>query len=263
MRKNSLREHISAGHTAVNAWMSLDSAYAAEVLSHAGFDSVTIDAQHGMLGRETIVQMLQAVSAGPATPMVRPSSLNSPEIGWLLDAGAYGIIAPSTDTPELAQELVSACFYPPFGRRSFGPSRGLLYGGHDYLEGSRATIMPWAMIESSLALENLDEILKTEGLYGIYMGPNDLALDLGLTAGGPISNEIFEIACAVAERAHHHGLAAGIFCGGGTEARKLADAGFDLVTPGNDVSFLRNAARDRIDSIRLNNTGTTQTGGGY
>ncbi|CAM3139444.1 4-hydroxy-2-oxo-heptane-1,7-dioate aldolase [Arthrobacter ulcerisalmonis] len=263
MRKNALREHISAGNTAVNAWMSLNSTYAAEVLSHAGFDSVTIDAQHGMLGREGIVQMLQAVSAGPATPMVRPSSLNSPEIGWLLDAGAYGIIAPSTDTAELAQELVAACFYPPFGRRSFGPSRGLLYGGQDYLTASMETIMPWAMIESSQALKNLDAILSTEGLYGVYVGPNDLALDLGLHAGGPISAEIFDIACTVAERAHHHGLAAGIFCGNGTEARKLADAGFDLVTPGNDVSFLRNAAQDRIETTRLSSAATTQTGGGY
>lgn len=240
----------------------MDSSYGAEVISHLGYDSVTIDAQHGMFGRDTVVRLLQAVSGGGATPMVRPSALDFAEIGWLLDAGAYGVIAPSTDTPALAQELVDACFYPPFGRRSFGPSRGLLYGGSDYVAQARDVIMPWAMIESRQALENLEEILATPGLFGVYVGPNDLALDLSLAAGGPIRGRVADLARHVAERAHAAGLAAGIFCANGLEAAQWADAGFDLVTPGNDVSLLRSAAGERIAQAR-NHKAHEETHGGY
>lgn len=262
MRSNTVRNVIDSGGTAINAWVSMDSGYGAEVLSHAGFDSVTVDAQHGMFGRDAVVRLLQAVSAGPATPMVRPSSLDFAEIGWLLDAGAYGIIAPSTDTPELARELVDACLYPPLGRRSFGPSRGVLYGGADYVGAAAGVIMPWAMIESSRALSHLEEILATPGLYGVYIGPNDLALDLGLSPGGPIAGEVEAAARHIIARAHAHGLAAGIFCSGGEEAGRWSQLGADLVTPGNDVSLLRSGAAERIARAR-NHLAPAEATGGY
>ncbi len=250
MRGNRLAATIESGETAINCWVSSGSGFAAEVLSHAGFDSVTIDAQHGMFGRESVVALLQAVSAGPATPLVRPSSTNAAEIGWLLDAGAYGIIAPSIDTPELARELVAACLYPPRGRRSFGASRGLLYGGPDYVAEMAGVIMPWAMIESRSAVAQLEEIIATPGLYGVYLGPNDLALDLGVTPGGRISGEPADIAHRIVAVAARHGVRTGLYCADGAEAAEWAASGFDLVTPGNDMSYLRSAAADRIAAIR-------------
>ncbi len=261
MRQNRLAATIESGETAINAWVSSGSGFAAEVLSYAGFDSVTIDAQHGMFGRETVVALLQAVSAGPATPLVRPSSSNAAEIGWLLDAGAYGIIAPSIDTVEMAAELVAACLYPPRGRRSFGASRGLLYGGSDYLAQMAGVIMPWAMIESRSAVEQLERIIATPGLYGVYLGPNDLALDLGLTPGGRIGDEVAEIAHRIVAVARQHGVRTGLFCADGAEAAQWTTAGFDLVTPGNDMSYLRTAAADRIAAVR--GVSAPRTGSGY
>lgn len=261
MRANRVAATIESGQTAVNAWVSSGSGFAAEVLSYAGFDSVTIDAQHGMFGRESVVGLLQAVSAGPATPLVRPSSTNTAEIGWLLDAGAYGIIAPSIDTPELACELVAACLYPPRGRRSFGASRGLLYGGPDYVVEMAGVIMAWAMIESRSAVERLAEIIATPGLYGVYLGPNDLALDLGVTPGGRIKGELVEIAHRIVTVAAQHGVRTGLFCADGAEAAEWAAAGFDLVTPGNDMSYLRTAAADRIAAVR--GVEAQWTGAGY
>ncbi len=261
MRPNGLAAKIETGETAVNAWLSSGSGLAAEVLSYAGFDSVTVDAQHGMFGRETVVALLQAVSAGPATPLVRPSSSNAAEIGWLLDAGAYGIIAPSIDTVEMAAELVAACLYPPRGRRSFGASRGLLYGGSDYVAEMADVIMPWAMVESRSAVEQLDEIMATPGLYGVYLGPNDLALDLGLTPGGGIGDEVAEIAHRIVAVAQQHGVRTGLFCANGAEAAQWATAGFDLVTPGNDMSYLRAAAAERIAAVR--GVGSARPESGY
>lgn len=261
MRVNTVRDIIASGRPVVNAWISGDGSYAAEVLSHAGFDSVTLDAQHGMFGRDRLLPLLQAVSAGPAVPMVRPSRMDIAEIGWLLDAGAYGIIAPSVDTPQLAQDLVDACLYPPHGRRSFGASRGLLYGGADYVERASDTVMPWAMIESRSAVEHLEGITATPGLYGVYVGPNDLALDLGLAPGNLITDQVADIALTVMDRAHACGIAAGIFCRDGEEAAHWARAGFDLVTPGNDTSYLRSAAAQRLSLVRGSHE--TTSGGGY
>src|SRR6185312_4258289 len=122
-------------------WLSTDSPYLAEVLSYGGYEAVTVDLQHGMYGIDRAVTLLQAVSAGPAVPMARCPSADTATIGKLLDAGAYGIVCPSVDTVEQAVAFVRACRYPPVGTRSFGPSRGLLYGGPDYVDRADETVL--------------------------------------------------------------------------------------------------------------------------
>lgn len=124
MRPNRVRELIGQQVTVVNGWVSCDSVYAAEVLSYAGYDTVTVDLQHGMFGLDWAIGLVQAVSAGPAVPMVRTSGLDPAAIGKLLDAGAYGLICPSIDDAQQCAALVAACRYPPTGKRSYGPARG-------------------------------------------------------------------------------------------------------------------------------------------
>ena len=179
MRGNRVKELIDGGGLAVNAWVSCD----------------------------RVITLLQAVSAGPAMPMVRCSHLDVAEIGKLLDAGAYGLICPSIDTAEQCVELVAACRYPPVGRRSFGPSRGLLYGGPDYVDHANDTVSVWAMIESREALENLHEIVAVPGLDGVYVGPNDMALSLGVApATSPVAAEVREALSRVLEVGHAAGV---------------------------------------------------------
>ncbi|WP_370185446.1 HpcH/HpaI aldolase/citrate lyase family protein [Rhodococcus wratislaviensis] len=261
MRPNSLRTTMAGGAVAANAWISNGGTYAAEALSHMGFDSVTVDLQHGMFGIDTAIDLLQAVSAGPAIPMVRCSSRDSAEIGKLLDAGAYGIICPSIDDAPACAEFVSFCRYPPAGTRSFGPSRGLLYGGADYVDFADETILTWAMVESSRALANLEEIVDVDGLDGIYIGPNDLALSLGEPAGGAISPRVREAIEVIARATHSAGKYVGAFCGGEDAARDLVDLGLDLITPGNDISYLRDAATRRLDAVRGHRTLTADASG--
>ena len=246
MRPNALRALIEGGGTAVNAWVSCESTYLAEVLSHAGYDSVTIDLQHGMFDIGAAVGMLQAVSAGPAVPMVRAAANDAAHIGKLLDAGAYGIICPGVDSAAECAAFVEACRYPPTGRRSLGPARGLLYGGPDYLAHADAEVLTWAMVESVESLGALAEILAVPGLDGVYVGPSDLALSMGLAPAhampGPVLAAVHEIAAA----ARASGVMTGIYCGTGAEAGGLAAAGYDLVTPGNDVALVRESATRRI-----------------
>src|SRR5664280_377210 len=149
MRPSRVRALLADGGTAVNGWLTSDSSYLAEALSHAGFDAaITVDLQHGMFDLGTAVGLIQAISAGPAEPFARCSSHDPAMIGKLLDAGAYGLICPGIDTPTQAAALVEACRYPPRGRRSYGPTRAPLYGGSDYSEHADAVLMVWAMIES-------------------------------------------------------------------------------------------------------------------
>lgn len=263
MRPNRLRESLERGETTVSAWVSVDSPYLAEVLSYCGFDAVTIDLQHGMFGLGRAVTLLQAVSAGRAVPMARCSSLAPDTIGKLLDAGAYGIVCPAVDTEEQAAAFVRACRYPPAGARSFGPSRGLLYGGPDYVDHADATVLTWAMVESAASLANLEAILATPGLDGVYVGPNDLALSLGEAPNrAPLPAPVLAALERVASRARTAGRWCGVFAADADTARRMVELGFDLVTPGNDVGILRQAAAERVAAVR--GVGVTLTsGGGY
>jgi 4-hydroxy-2-oxoheptanedioate aldolase len=264
VRPNPLRTALEAGGPVVTGWLSVDSPYLAEVLSHCGYDAVTVDLQHGMYGLDRAVTLLQAVSAGPATPMARCPSLEPATIGKLLDAGAYGIVCPAVDTPEQAAAFVAACRYPPAGNRSFGPARGLLYGGPDYPDHADATVLTWAMIESAAALEHLDAILATPGLDGVYVGPNDLALSLGERPGAvEPAPRVLAALHRVADAARAAGRYAGLFCGDAALARRMVGAGYHLVTPGNDVGVLRSAAVERIAVARGTSAGSAPTTGGY
>lgn len=262
MRPNALATTLRHGAPAVTAWMSVGDPYLGEVLSHCGYDAVTVDLQHGMFDLETAIDVLRAVGSGPATPMARCPRLDPSIIGKLLDAGAYGIICPSVDSAEQAAAFVRACRYPPTGERSFGPSRGLLYGGPDYVEHADRTVLAWAMVESAAALDDLEAIVATPGLDGVYVGPNDLALSLGERPGTVEAPPVVEEALLrIVEAAHAAGIFAGGFSADARQARRLADAGFDLVTPGSDVGLIRQAAADGLDVIR--GAGRGGASGGY
>ena len=251
MRPNVLRQLKTERRPIVNAWLSIGSSYAAEAIAHQGFDAVTVDCQHGMIGFETAITMLQAISTTPAIPMVRPSGLIPTEIMRFLDAGAYGIICPMISTALDAADLVAACRYPPDGSRSFGPARGMLYGGADYLDKSNEEIVVLAMIETREGLDNLDSILAVKGLDGIYVGPNDLSLALGHRPENESSfGEVIEAIERIRERTVAVGKIAGIFCSNGPAAALRVRQGFDLVTPGNDAALLRGVMRDAVDASK-------------
>lgn len=262
MRVNHLRELLQRDDTVVCGWLSMDSPYLAELLSYSGYDAVTVDLQHGMYGLDRAVTLLQAVSAGPAVPMARCPSPEPATIGKLLDAGAYGIVCPVIDTAEEAAALVRACRYPPVGKRSFGPARGLLYGGPDYVERADETLLTWAMIESISAMANLDAILETPGLDGVYVGPNDLALSMGERPGTvQPPAKVLQALEHIATRARAAGRWAGAFAADAAGARRQVEMGFHLVTPGNDAGIMRQAVVDRVAKVRGTSSADVSRGG--
>ncbi|MGQ7845155.1 HpcH/HpaI aldolase family protein [Granulosicoccus sp. 3-233] len=237
MRANLVKKRLASGEPVINAWLSIASSYSAEGVGHSGVHSVTVDMQHGMLGFQEALHMLQAISATPAIPLVRVPSLDPARIMHLLDAGAYGIICPMISTPEQAACLVAACRYPPIGNRSFGPSRGLLYGGQDYVAQANDTVLAIPMIETAEAVKRIDDILAVDGVDMLYLGPNDLAFEMEgrVTQPRPNSEKAIESVLASAGKSN---MPVGIFCADAAEARKRIDQGCALVTPGNDFAHL-------------------------
>jgi 4-hydroxy-2-oxoheptanedioate aldolase len=247
MRKNAIKEKMLRGECTTNGWLALGSTYAAEIMGHAGFDSVTVDCQHGMFDFNQALPMLQALSATPAVPIVRAPWNDAAVIMHLLDAGAYGVICPMVNNRAETERLVAACRYAPVGGRSYGPARGLLYGGPDYFEHANDEIVVFAMIETLEGVENLDDILLTPGLDGIYIGPNDLALVLGAKPGSDLTDQrCIDMIAHILKRAKAHQKFAGIFCANGQVGAIRRAQGFDLVTLTHEGVLLENAAKAAV-----------------
>jgi 4-hydroxy-2-oxoheptanedioate aldolase len=251
MRDNRLRSLWKSGAAAVNGWLAVPNGFSAEVMAHQGWDSLTIDLQHGVVDYQAMVGMLQAISTTDTVPVVRVPWLEPGIIMKSLDAGAYGVICPMVNTREDAQKLVAWTHYAPRGTRSFGPVRALYYGGADYPQHANDTIVAFAMIETAQALDNLDAILSVEGLDAIYIGPSDLSLALGCR---PVFDDVDpKVAQAIGHivaRAKAHGIVAGIHNGVPDVALSRIAKGFQFVTVSSDARLLAAGAQDVLKKMR-------------
>ena len=251
MRENKLRTLWLADQAAVNGWLAIPNSFSAEVMAHQGWDTLTIDMQHGVIDYAAMVTMLQAISSTNTVPIVRVPWLEPGIIMKSLDAGAYGVICPMVNTREDAQRLVAYTHYAPRGTRSFGPVRATLYGGADYPDKANDTVVVFAMIETRQALDNLDAILSVEGLDAIYVGPSDLSLALGCK---PVFDDLDPAAAQavdhIIERAKAHGVKAGIHNGRADVARARVAKGYRFVTLGSDARLLAAGSQQLLGDMR-------------
>ena len=254
MKTNRLLDLFRAGQGAVAGWMSIDSAYAAELVGASGFDAVVIDCQHGMAGHAQMLAMLQALSHTAAVPLVRVSQNNLAEINRALDAGAYGIICPLVNSVAEAVAFGRACRYPldgTHGDRSFGPARGLLVGGPDYAQHANAQMLALAMIETQAGLDEVEAIAAVAQIDGLFIGPSDLGIALGL---GPAAAHSHPVLAAAIQRIAQAGRAAGkvtgIWCGSAEMARDMLSLGLQLVVPGHDAIWLKAEMSRRLAIVR-------------
>ena len=242
MMQNKLKSIWAAGRSATNAWLTIPSPWTAEVMAAAGFDSVTIDLQHGLIGYETAVAMLQAMSGSETVPLARLEWNDPATIMRMLDAGALGLICPLINTAAECAAFVGACRYPPAGYRSYGPIRAGLRWGPDYFAHANANVLALAMIETAQGLENVAEIAATPGLDGLYVGPFDLSISLGLAKPADFTDPALLAALdAVLAAAARHDLVTGIYAGSPENALMLAQRGFRLVTAAQDTALLQTA----------------------
>jgi 4-hydroxy-2-oxoheptanedioate aldolase len=251
MRDNKLRTLWAGGGKAVNGWLAIPNSFCAEVMAHQGWDTLTIDLQHGLIDTAALVPMLQAIQATPTMPIVRVPWLEPGVIMKTLDAGAQAIICPMVNTREDAQRLVQYARYAPQGGRSFGPVRAGMVHGADYAEKANDNLVVFAMIETRQALDNLDAICAVPGIDGVYIGPSDLSLSLGCKpvfddVDPPVAQAIDHILA----RAHAHGLKAAVHNGRTDVARARLAKGFDLATVSSDARILIAGSQQILKEMR-------------
>lgn len=250
-RSNPLREVWGEGRTAFGLWAMVPGSFGAEILAGAGPDYVCVDQQHGLLGYDSMVPMLQAIEAAGSTPITRVLSSDPYDIMKSLDAGAWGVIVPLVNSAEEAVRAVSACRYPPDGIRSYGPVRASAVMGSGAPGHLGRESLCLVMVETREALERVDEISATPGVDGIYVGPSDLALSLGLPPTlEVVEDEHVEAVSRIKEACHRHGIVAGIHSPNAEWAGRHAEAGFDMVTVAMDASLLREAALAQVEAAR-------------
>ncbi|GAA0327566.1 aldolase/citrate lyase family protein [Sphingomonas oligophenolica] len=252
MIPNQVKRLWSEGKTVLNGWLSIPSSFNAEIIAAQGYDSITIDQQHGLIDQQAMVAMLQAMRASGVTPMVRVAWLDPAKIMKALDAGAYGVICPVINTRAEAETLVSYVRYPPVGIRSFGPVRALISAGADYAREANDQLLCIAMIETREGYGNLEAIVSTPGLDAVLVGPSDLAFDMGFGPGMDREEpEMLETFQRIVTAAHEAGIKAVFMCGSAAYAERAARWGYDMVTVGQDIRFLVAGAQDALAQTRL------------
>ena len=252
MRKNKLKELFKLKKPIINSWLAVPSSFSAEVMANQGWDSITIDMQHGLIDYPNAVQMLQAISTTSTVPMARVNWNEPGQIMKILDAGCYGIICPMVSNRKQAENFIQACQYPPKGYRSFGPIRASIYGGSDYAKHADNEILKLAMIETKEALEKLDEILDTPNLDGVYVGPADLSLAVNEEPGfdKPENTIAYKEILRILEATKKRNLLAGIHNGTPEYAQKMLDKGFNLVTVGSDSRYIAAGAKTDLQKLK-------------
>lgn len=248
--KNILKEKAMAGKPVIGTFCGIGHPVITEILSGVGFDWLLLDSEHANLGLETMQVMMQAMSGTTCTPMVRPQWNDMVTIKRILDIGAHGLLIPWLNTKEEAESAVSACTYPPEGVRGCGPLRAARFDP-DYLQTANDELFIIAQVETPQAIDNLDDILSVKGIDACYIGPQDLAMNLGLGRPDWDNPKYLECFDRVLEIAKKHGKPAGMF----TSVKNLVwalEKGFTLNTVEGDDHFITDGAKAALELFHSN-----------
>src|ERR1700760_2620203 len=208
---NKLKARLAAGKACVNGWLAIPSGFSVEVMAQGGWDSGPGYMQHGV---HDFPQMV--------------------------------------DKKAEAQALAWACLYPPAGKRSNGPIRAAMYGeASNYQKIANDEVLVIPMIETQEGIDNIDEILSVPGISGIYIGPSDMGLSLGmipiLDREEPVILDIYKKLLASCKK---HGKFAGLHNGSAAYAARMIQMGFQFTTIANDSGLMARAAREAVTAAR-------------
>ena len=255
--KNAILEKFRRGEPSLGIISHLLSAPAIEVLAYTGMDYVLIDLEHSPIGSEHAAQLVGVAQGAGLAPLVRVDGIERSPILKMLDAGAAGLVVPQLETVEQARKLVSYAKFPPLGNRGYCPTRdggwgsGSCYerGMDGYMAEANASTLLIPQCETAGCLEHIEEIAAVEGVDGIFIGPFDLSIALGIPGqfGDPLLTEGIERvrrACAAA------GKLCIMYAGSGEAAKRYFDQGFTSVAAGLDIEVLKLAVRGIASAAR-------------
>lgn len=233
------------------AWLSLEGPSSAELMARAGFDAVVLDLQHGAATLDGAAEIFRAVALTDALPFARVPWNDPAGLMRVLDLGARGVICPMIGSRAEAEALVTSCRYPPDGIRSYGPVRAAFGQGREQVETAKDAILLFAMIETADGLAHLEEIASTPGLHGLFVGPADLSLAMGLDTFADLSDpRLLDALDAIVDAAGRNGIVAGIHAPSSRRAAEMAARGFRLISCAVDADLLRTAAEIAVKETR-------------
>jgi 2-keto-3-deoxy-L-rhamnonate aldolase RhmA len=257
VRTNWVREKLKAGQATLGCFLGLGSPNVAELLACAGFDWLVVETEHNGLDSAEIEHMLMAMNGTQTIPLVRVPSANPVYIQRALDMGAMGIVVPMLKTAAEAQAVVRATRYPPHGTRSFGPLRATRYSfdNEDYLNRANDNLLVVLILETKEAAENLEAIAAVPGVDGLFLGPFDLCLSLGLNPMKMPFPEVEQVTQRALEVGRKSGVAVGTTAGTPEQLWQLQAQGFTLLGYGPDYRLLAEAARAGLAAFKGQATG--------
>ncbi len=249
-----LAARLAGDGQALCAWVSVNEPAVAEWLAREAFDAVVLDMQHGAIDFTGAARAILSVALAGKPAIARVPIGEFALASRLLDVGASGILAPMINSGDDARRLVEFVKFPPLGQRSWGPRVALSLSGLEapaYFKAANAMTQAIAMIETRDALDALDDILRVQGIDGVFVGPSDLSIALSDGRGvEPRGAAVMSEARRVAERAKAHGKYAAMFCFDGADARAMQALGYRLCTISSDQNLLRAAARSELAAAR-------------
>lgn len=240
IQQNSFKRALSEGRQLLGLWVGLGDDNVAELCAHAGFDWLVIDGEHGPNDLRSILSQLRAVQGSPTAAVVRLSSDDRVTIKQHLDIGAQSLLIPMIESAEQAREVVRSCRYPPVGARGVGAAlaRASRYGRvGDYIHRAADEISILLQVETVKGIDALEAILEVDGVDGVFVGPADLAADMGLP-GKPGCDQVQQIVVDALETIGKSDKAAGILTSDVNLALQYQAMGVGFLAVGSDVSVL-------------------------
>lgn len=254
MTTENLSDRLRGGETLYSAWLSTPARFVAETVAQGSWDSVVIDMQHGTLDYASMLDAVTAVASQGKAAVVRPPLNEEGTIGRILDAGAQGVICPMVNTGQDASRIGRSAKFPPLGSRSWGPHRALSVlnmDKDDYLARANDICFCWAMVETETALSNIDSIMSSKAIDGVFVGPNDLCVSLTKgRAADPNESVVLEAIDHILRKAHAHRIVPGIYANTPELARKFADMGYRFITLGNELTYARIGGEFLLDMVK-------------
>jgi 4-hydroxy-2-oxoheptanedioate aldolase len=250
----SLAARLRAGKTVTSGWCSLPYPIVAELVAREGFDSVTLDGQHGLWDAASLVTGIAAVRQAGAAAIVRIAVADNGGVSRALDFGADAVIAPMINTEADARAFAAAAKFPPGGERSWGPHRATMLAGYAdaaaYLREGNDLTMSFAMIETRAALDNVEAIAAVNGIDALFLGPADLSIALSNGAKlDPMGKEIDEAIVRMLKAAAKAGKLVGAFCPTPARAKEFAARGVRLLAIPGDIAWIRAGAGAALKAL--------------
>ncbi|NGO64030.1 4-hydroxy-2-oxoheptanedioate aldolase [Rhizobium daejeonense] len=242
--KNHFKQALKEKRTQIGFWQALANPYTVEISAGVGYDWLLIDGEHAPNDIPMMVSQLLAMKGSKSHAVIRPPIGETWIIKQLLDIGAQSLLVPMVQSREQAEAMVRAVRYPPHGERGVGAAIARASDFNrieDYVQTANDEICLLLQVETRAGLAALDEIAATEGVDGVFIGPADLAADMGYL-GNPGAPEVQEEIEKAIAKIQSLGKAAGILIGDLALSKRYVELGATFVAIGNDVTLFAEAA---------------------